>query len=105
MTKQYYIYILASKRNGTLYTGVTSNLIKRVYEHKHKLVEGFSKEYNVGILVYYEIANDIQSAITREKQLKKWKRAWKLRIIEEMNPNWDDLYPNINSSGFLPSQE
>ena len=74
--KQYYVYILASKKNGTLYIGVTSNLIKRVYEHQNNLVDGFTKNYNVHNLVYYEITEDIHNAITREKQLKKWKRNW-----------------------------
>ena len=90
--KNYYVYILASKRNGTLYIGVTSNLLKRVYEHKSKMVEGFTKKYNVHKLVYYEQTNIIQSALTREKQLKKWYRKWKIELIEEMNPEWKDLY-------------
>ncbi len=89
---QYYVYILASKRNGTLYIGVTNDLIKRVFEHKEKLVEGFTKEYGVNLLVYYESTNDVKSAIEREKQIKRWNRAWKLRLIEKNNPNWDDLY-------------
>ena len=83
---QYYIYILANKRNGTLYIGVTSNLIKRVYEHKKNLVDGFTKKYNIHKLAYYEITNDIESAIEREKQLKKWNRKWKLKLIEKSNP-------------------
>ena len=89
---QYYIYILANKRNGTLYIGVTSNLIKRVYEHKKNLVDGFTKKYNIHKLAYYEITNDIESAIRREKQLKKWNRKWKLELIEKNNPEWRDLY-------------
>ena len=89
---QYYVYILASQRNGTLYIGVTSNLLKRVYEHKHGLVEGFSKKYSVHKLVYYETTNDIRGAIYREKCLKKWKRAWKIELIEENNPYWKDLF-------------
>ena len=92
---QYYVYILASKRNGTLYIGVTGNLIKRVYEHKQNFVEGFTKKYNVHRLVYYEATDDINGAIHREKCLKKWNRAWKIRLIEEKNPIWDDLYKNI----------
>ena len=88
---QYYVYILASQRNGTLYIGVTSNLLKRVYEHKHGLVEGFSKKYSVHKLVYYETTNDIRGAIYREKCLKKWKRAWKIELIEKTNPYWKDL--------------
>ena len=89
---QYYVYILASKRNGTLYIGVTSELIKRVYEHKNNLVEGFTQKYKVHNLVYYETTDDINSAITREKQLKKWKRTWKMELIEMNNPGWRDLY-------------
>ena len=89
---QYYIYILANKRNGTLYIGVTSNLVKRVYEHKNNIIEGFSKKYNIHKLVYYEITNDIENAIRREKQLKKWNRKWKMNLIENSNPEWIDLY-------------
>ncbi len=87
----YYIYILASKRNGTLYIGVTSNLKRRVYEHKENIIDGFTKKYSVHNLVWYETTNSIASAITREKQLKKWKRKWKLNLIEEKNPLWKDL--------------
>lgn len=89
---QYYIYILTNKRNGTLYIGVTSNLIKRVYEHKNNIIEGFTKKYYIHKLIYYEITNDIESAIRREKQLKKWNRKWKLELIENNNPEWKDLY-------------
>ena len=89
---QYYVYILASKRNGTLYIGVTSNLIKRVYEHKKNLVDGFTKKYNIHKLVYYKITDDAESAIRREKQLKKWNRKWKINLIENSNPEWIDLY-------------
>jgi putative endonuclease len=89
---QYYIYILASKRNGTLYVGVTSDLVKRVYEHKNNLVEGFTKKYYVHKLVYYEVTDNVNSAIVREKQIKKWKRSWKIELIERMNPDWRDLY-------------
>ena len=88
----YSVYILASKRNGTLYIGVTANLIKRVYEHKNHLVDGFTKKYNVHNLVYYETTEDISSAMRREKQIKKWKRKWKIELIEKKNPNWRDLY-------------
>ena len=95
MTKQPCVYILASKRNGTLYIGVTSNLIKRAWEHRNNVVEGFTKKYNVHQLVYYEQHEDIESAILREKRLKKWSRAWKLRLIEERNPNWSDLWDEI----------
>ena len=90
--KEYYVYILASKRNGTIYTGVTSDLIRRTNQHKEKQAEGFTKKYNVSMLVYYEIHNDIQEAIKREKNIQAWKRAWKLRLIEENNPDWKDLY-------------
>ena len=89
---QYYIYILANKRNGTLYIGVTSNLIKRVYEHKKNLVDDFTKKYNIHKLAYYEITNDIESAIRREKQIKKWNRKWKMNLIKKSNPEWIDLY-------------
>ena len=88
----YYVYILASKKNGTLYIGVTDNLIRRVYEHKNDLIDGFTKKYNVHKLVYYEQTNDINSAIQREKQLKKWHRQWKIDLIKKNNPNWDDFY-------------
>ena len=89
---QYYIYILANKRNGTLYIGVTSNLVKRVYEHKNNIIDGFTKKYSIHKLVYYEITDDIESAIRREKQLKKWNRKWKINLIEKNNPEWIDLY-------------
>ncbi len=88
----YFVYILASRRNGTLYIGVTNNLQRRVYEHKMELIEGFTKKYKVKILVYFEETNNIYSALEREKQLKKWNRRWKIRLIEENNPNWKDLY-------------
>ena len=93
--KQFYVYILASKRNGTLYVGVTSDLLKRVWEHKNKDVKGFTEKYGVDKLVYYEVHADVDNAITREKQIKKWNRAWKLRLIEEKNPRWDDLFEKI----------
>ncbi len=86
---------MASKRNGTLYVGFTSNLVKRVYEHKHNMVKGFTQRYGVHMLVYYEQHENHESAIQREKQLKVWKRKWKIRIIEEMNPEWKDLYEEI----------
>ena len=93
--KQYYVYILASKKNGVLYIGVTSDLVKRVYEHKNDLVEGFTKKYHVHKLVYYEKNNDVYAAITREKQIKKWSRAWKVQLIEKNNSDWGDLYYNL----------
>jgi putative endonuclease len=89
---QYYVYFLASKLGGTLYVGVTNDLVRRVYEHKEGCVEGFTKKYGVTRLVYFEAHSDIEVAILREKQIKKWNRAWKVRLIEEKNPNWDDLY-------------
>lgn len=95
MTKSYYVYILASKRNGTLYIGVTNDLVRRVYEHKQGLVEGFTKKYNVKQLVFFEETNDVESAITREKQMKKWNRQWKIELIEKQNPEWKDLYSEI----------
>jgi len=95
MSKQAAVYILASQRNGTLYIGVTSNLIKRVWEHKHDLVDGFTKEYQVHLLVYYELHSEMPAAIQREKQLEKWNRAWKIRLIEEVNPQWVDFWEGI----------
>jgi len=90
--KHYYIYMLASKQYGSLYIGVTSDLIKRVSEHKNDLVEGFTKRHHAHNLVYYETCEDVNSAIVREKQLKKWKRKWKIELIERQNPEWRDLY-------------
>lgn len=95
MRKQYCVYILASDRNGTLYTGLSSNLVKRVYEHRNDLIDGFTKKHGVHLLVYYEVHEDVYSAIAREKQIKKWYRKWKLRLIEEGNPGWKDLYSEI----------
>lgn len=89
------VYLMASKRNGTLYIGVTNDLVRRVYEHKNNLIEGFTKKYNVHQLVYFETTSEIQSALKREKQLKKWNRQWKLDLIEKQNPNWEDLYQNL----------
>jgi len=89
------VYILASKYNGTLYIGVTSDLVKRAWQHRNGVTHGFTKRYGVHRLVYYETAPDMASAITREKQLKKWRRAWKIKLIEQSNPAWDDLWPSI----------
>ena len=89
------VYILASHRNGTLYIGVTSDLVKRCWEHRNALTMGFTKKYGVHQLVYYELHQEMYSAITREKQLKKWSRTWKLRLIEEHNPQWNDLWDEI----------
>jgi putative endonuclease len=93
--KKGYVYILASERNGTVYIGVTSDLVKRIYEHKNNLTDGFTKEYSVHKLVHYEIFDDIYEAIRREKALKKWLRNWKLELIEKGNPEWRDLYEEI----------
>ena len=95
MAKKYYVYILASKRNGTLYTGVTSNLIQLVWQHKHGVVQGFTRKYNVKTLVYYELHENSESALAREKKIKKWRRAWKLGLIENSNPEWRDIYKDI----------
>jgi len=95
MVKQPCVYILASRRNGTLYIGVTSDLIKRVYQHKNNLVEGFTKRYDVHMLVWFEIHATMESAIQRETALKSWKRQWKLRLIEESNAEWRDLYEEL----------
>ncbi|OGT23078.1 MAG: hypothetical protein A2342_07205 [Gallionellales bacterium RIFOXYB12_FULL_54_9] len=89
------VYILASQRNGTLYTGVTSDLVKRIWERKNNQVEGFTKRYGVHLLVYFELHTDMLAAITREKQIKKWNRAWKIKLIEMVNPEWRDLWSEI----------
>ena len=91
----YYVYILANKRNGTLYIGVTNDIKRRVYEHRNNLAEGFTKKYHIHDLIYYEQTSDIKSAIEREKQLKVWKRSWKLWLIENSNPEWQDLYESL----------
>jgi putative endonuclease len=90
-----YVYIMASRRNGTLYIGVTSDMIGRVYAHRNGLIGGFTKKYRCKLLVWYQAFDDIDSARHRELQMKEWRRAWKLRVIEEMNPNWDDLYETL----------
>ena len=95
--KQASVYILASKKNGTLYIGVTSDLIKRIWQHKNKIVSGFTDKYQVNSLVYYEQFDDMYTAITREKLLKKWNRAWKISLIEKINPEWNDLYAELTS--------
>jgi putative endonuclease len=97
MEKQYYIYILANRRNGALYTGITSNLIKRVWEHKEKAVDGFTKKYKIDKLVYFEQYQDSINAISREKRIKKYPRKWKLNLIEQKNPHWKDLYKELVS--------
>lgn len=95
--KSFYAYIMASKRNGTLYVGSTSDLIKRVWEHKNKVIPGFTAQYNVYILVYYEVHEAYIEAARREKRFKNWCRQWKLNLIEELNPEWCDLYEEICS--------
>ena len=95
MVHQPAVYILSNKKNGTLYTGVTSNLIQRIWQHKSKLNQGFSKQYDLGKLVYYELHQDITEAIKREKNIKKWRRQWKIDLIEKQNPNWNDLWGQI----------
>jgi putative endonuclease len=102
-TKTYFVYIVASQRNGTLCIGVTNDVMRRVWEHKQGLVEGFTKRFGVSMLVYYETFEDIDLAITREKQLKKWNRVWKLRLIEEKNPDWRDLYEGLVALETSPS--
>jgi putative endonuclease len=96
MEKNFFVYMLASQKNGTLYIGVTSDLPKRVWEHKNKVVEGFTEKYDVDKLVWFEQHDNAESAITREKQMKEWKRDWKIKRIAEMNPDWNDLYDDIS---------
>jgi putative endonuclease len=93
--RSFYVYILASKIGGTLYVGVTNDLIRRVAEHKSKAVEGFTRRYGVNRLVYFECFDDVENAIHREKRLKKWTRSWKIALVEKDNPDWNDLYPGI----------
>jgi putative endonuclease len=95
--KHYYTYILASRPKGTLYIGVTSDLVKRIWEHKNKVIEGFTEKYNVARLVHYEVFDDPENAIKREKRLKHWDRQWKIDLIESTNPAWNDLYDHILS--------
>jgi len=91
----YYVYILASRKHGTLYIGITRELVRRVYEHKNKIIKGFTTRYGVDRLVWFECYDDPTNAIVREKELKKWRREWKINLIEENNPEWLDLYPSI----------
>ena len=100
-----YVYIVANKRNGTIYIGVTSNLTKRVFEHRNGLIAGFTKRYGCKMLVWYDAYDDLDEARLSEKRMKKWNRAWKLRVIEERNPHWDDLYPKLAGTGLPPSRE
>ena len=98
------VYILASRRNGTLYIGVTSNLVQRAWQHRQSVGEGFTRRYQVQHLVYYELHGDMEHAIEREKRLKKWNRMWKLRLIEEANPGWRDLWSDILGSPVVPAE-
>lgn len=93
--KKFYVYIMTKGRNSTFYVGITSNLQKRVWEHKNEVIKGFTQKYQIKHLVYYETYDDPENAIKREKRLKKWNRTWKMRVIEEMNPEWKDLYETI----------
>ena len=95
MKEDFYIYILASQRRGTLYIGVTSDLVKRAYEHKNGRADGFTKKYKIYRLVYYEVIRNAKAALSREKQMKKWNRLWKIKLIEEHNPEWVDLYDSL----------
>ncbi len=97
MDGSFFVYILASKRNGTLYVGVTNNLARRMLEHKGKLVPGFTRKYGVDLLVYFEAFDSVLEARAREHSLKRWRRAWKVKLIEEFNPDWDDLTNRLNS--------
>jgi len=95
LAKTYCVYLLASKRNGTLYVGVTNDLVRRVWEHKEHAMSGFTKRYDVTRLMWFEVNNSIEAAINREKQIKAWKRQWKIDLFRDSNPNWDDLYPSV----------
>jgi len=91
----YYVYIIASRKDGAIYIGVTNNIVRRIYEHRTKAVKGFTSKYNIMRLVWFQIYHDPISAISREKELKKWKRSWKVQLIEARNPRWNDLYESI----------
>jgi putative endonuclease len=99
MEKLYCVYILASRPNGAIYIGITSDLVRRVYEHIHEIIKGHTSEYNIKRLVYYEVHNSIEEAIIREKRLKKWTRAMKNDLITQHNPSWEDLYPKLAENG------
>ncbi len=95
MQKEPAVYILANRKNGTLYTGVTSHLVQRIYQHKNNCIEGFSQQYQTHLLVYFELHETMYAAITRERQIKKWRRAWKINLIIARNPRWEDLYYSL----------
>jgi putative endonuclease len=95
VSKQYYVYLITNERYGTLYVGVTNDLLRRVYEHREGVVQGFSKQHGLGRLVWFEAHDDVLAAIKREKVIKRWRRDWKMNLIQAMNPNWDDLYESI----------
>jgi putative endonuclease len=97
LTRSYFVYLLASRRNGTLYVGITGDLKRRVWEHRQDLVEGFTKKYGVKLLVWYEHTESIESAIVREKQIKMWNRDWKIQLIESANPDWRDIYDELGA--------
>ena len=97
MSRQFYVYILASRRNGTLYVGVTNDLARRIGEHKAKLVPGFTRQYDVHLLVYFEAYDSILQARAREHAMKRWRRAWKIKLIEDLNPDWQDLAYQLNA--------
>ena len=99
--KDYYVYMMTNKRNGALYTGMTGDLVRRAYQHRMGIIEGFTKKYGLKILVWYEQHSDVNAAIAREKNIQAWKRTWKLKIIEEKNPDWSDLYDEV--TGCQPS--
>ena len=105
MSRSPAVYILSNIKKGTLYVGVTSDLLQRIWQHRQNLVEGFTKKYGTHLLVYFEQHERMDDAILREKQLKKWNRAWKVRLIEAANPDWRDLYPEIAGAGFPPTRE
>jgi putative endonuclease len=97
MTRSGYVYLMANKRNGTIYLGVTSDLVKRAHDHRHGLIEGFTKQHRCKMLIWFEQFDDIQDARAREYSMKKWKRAWKLKVIEDANPDWRDLFDDLVS--------
>ena len=104
MNKEYYVYILASKKFGTLYTGITNDPLRRVYEHRKNLISGFTKKYGIHMLVWLERHEDVHEAILREKRIKKWRREWKINLIERYNPQWLDLWDEIWTNGSPPSR-